>query len=310
MALADNLTAEKEALTALLESEYTAQNLRDNLLERLYYVRFLLGELSGSTITNYALEAGGNIESLVTNTQNIIGTESQTAPSSGVIVGGVSDAGNFKHFNLDSSGRVKLAAGTQNIGSITNVTGTVSLPADAATATNQTTEIGYVVNLDGNVTTISNNVIDLKSRLPASLGAKTAANSLSVTPASNATFTLSAESGFLTVRTQALTSTAQTIKTSNGSVMGWNFINVNSSAVYVKFYNALIANVTVGTTTPVLTVAVPAGSATNPGINMVTPDLVPFEVFSTAISFACVTGLADNSNTAPATAIHASVRYK
>ena len=185
-----------------------------------------------------------------------------------------------------------------------------SLPPDAATATNQTTEIGYVINLDGNVTTISNNVIDLKSRLPASLGAKTAANSLSVTPASNATFTLTAESGFLTVRTQTLTSMAQTIKTSNGSVMGWNFINVNTSAVYVKFYNALIADVAVGNTTPVLTVAVPAGSATNPGINMVTPDLVPFEVFSSAISFACVTGLADNSNTAPATAIHASVRYK
>jgi hypothetical protein len=142
------------------------------------------------------------------------------------------------------------------------------------------------------------------------IGVQLSSASLSITPASNATFTLTAESGYLTVQTQALTSTAQTIKTSSGSVMGWNFINVNSMAVYVKFYNALIANVTVGTTTPILTVAVPAGSATNPGINMVTPDLVPFEVFSTAISFACVTGLADNSNTAPATAIHASVRYK
>jgi hypothetical protein len=142
------------------------------------------------------------------------------------------------------------------------------------------------------------------------IGVQLSSASLSITPASNATFALTAESGYLTVRTQALTSTAQTIKTSSGSVMGWNFINVNSMAVYVKFYNALIANVTVGTTTPILTVAVPAGSSTNPGINMVTPDLVPFEVFSTAISFACVTGLADNSNTAPATAIHASVRYK
>ena len=146
-------------------------------------------------------------------------------------------------------------------------------------------------------------------KLP-TIGVQLSSASLSITPASNATFTLSAESGYLTVRTQALTSTAQTIKTSSGSVMGWNFINVNSMAVYVKFYNALIANVTVGTTTPILTVAVPAGSSTNPGINMVTPDLVPFEVFSTAISFACVTGLADNSNTAPTTAIHASVRYK
>lgn len=179
-----------------------------------------------------------------------------------------------------------------------------------ATAANQVIGNNYLLTISTSTATIGLDTTAIRAQLPASLGAKTAANSLSVTPASNATFTLTAESGFLTVRTQTLTSTAQTIKTSSGSVMGWNFINVNTSAVYVKFYNALIADVTVGGTTPVLTVAVPAGSATNPGINMVTPDLVPFEVFNTAISFACVTGLADNSNTAPATAIHASVRYK
>jgi hypothetical protein len=199
--------------------------------------------------------------------------------------------------------------------------GSAALPPNAATATNQTTTnnllspIGMDVNnLKSNVASIlpflGLDVTAIRALLPASLGAKTAANSLSVTPASNATFTLTAESGFLMVRTQALTNTAQTIKSSGGSVMAWNFININSVAVYIKFYNALIADVTVGTTTPMLTVAVPAGSATNPGINMLSPGLIPFEVFSSAISFACVTGLADNSNTAPATAIHASVRYK
>jgi hypothetical protein len=182
-------------------------------------------------------------------------------------------------------------------------------------------QVTSLAAIDGNVSNIKDNVaavlpyigLDtaaIRTQIPSSLGAKTAANSLSVTPASNATFTLTAESGFLMVRTQALTNTAQTIKSSGGSVMAWNFININSVAVYIKFYNALIADVTVGTTTPVLTVAVPAGSATNPGINMLSPGLIPFEVFSSAISFACVTGLADNSNTAPATAIHASVRYK
>ena len=197
----------------------------------------------------------------------------------------------------------------------------LTISTSTATAANQVTANNFLSPINSNVSNIKDNVANvlpfigldttaIRAQLPASLGAKTAANSLSVTPASNATFTLTAEAGFLTVRTQALTNTAQTIKSSSGSVMGWNFININSVAVYIKFYNALIADVTVGTTTPVLTVAVPAGSATNPGINMVTPDLVPFEVFSTAISFACVTGLADNSNTAPATAIHASVRYK
>jgi hypothetical protein len=275
-----------------------------------------------------------------------------------------------------------------------NSSNSQSLAPNAATATNQSTEIGYLLSVDTKITstnadlslvkttvaTINSNVSNIKdnvasvlpfigldttairAQLPTTLGPKTSSNSLavtlstdsivnsifsqigevteapttntvlarlktisdrlpavgvqaasaslSITPASNAVFTLAAEAGYLTTRTTVLTNAPQTIKTSAGSIMGWNFINVNTSAVYVKLYNALIGNVTVGATTPLLTIAVPAGSATNPGINMVTPDLVPFEVFSSAISFACVTGLADNSNTAPTTAIHASVRYK
>lgn len=69
MALADNLTAEKNNLIALLESEYTEQNLRDSLLERLYYVRFLLGELG----------SGGEVAASAAHVKHV---ESQlTAPS-------------------------------------------------------------------------------------------------------------------------------------------------------------------------------------------------------------------------------------
>ena len=121
--------------------------------------------------------------------------------------------------------------------------------------------------------------------------------------------TLLAESGYLTYRNTALTNTAVQVKASGGSVMGWNFINVNSVAVYVKFFN-LASNVTVGTSPVLLTQAVPGGSSSNPGINFLEAGLIPQEVFSAGISIACVTGLADNSNTAPTTPIHASVRYK
>jgi hypothetical protein len=48
MTLTDNLTTEKVALTALLEAEYSNQNLRGDLLERLFFIRFLLGEFVGS----------------------------------------------------------------------------------------------------------------------------------------------------------------------------------------------------------------------------------------------------------------------
>ena len=125
----------------------------------------------------------------------------------------------------------------------------------------------------------------------------------------NNSITLAAESGYLTYRNTVLTNAAVQVKASGGSVMGWNFINVNPVTVYVKFYN-LATGVTVGTSPILLTQAVPGGSASNPGINFLEAGLIPQEVFSTGISIACVTGLADNSTTAPTTPIHASVRYK
>jgi hypothetical protein len=125
----------------------------------------------------------------------------------------------------------------------------------------------------------------------------------------NNSLTLVAESGYLTYRNTALTNAAVQVKASGGSVMGWNFININSVTVYVKFYN-LATGVTVGTSPVLITQAVPGGSTSNPGINFLEASLIPQEVFSTGISIACVTGLADNSTTAPTTPIHASVRYK
>ena len=110
-------------------------------------------------------------------------------------------------------------------------------------------------------------------------------------------------------RNPTLTNTAVQVKASDGLVLGWNFINTNSVTVYVKFYD-LATNVTVGTSPVALTQAVPGGSASNSGINFLEVGLVPQEVFSEGISIACVTGLADNSTTAPITPIYAEVRYK
>lgn len=84
------------------------------------------------------------------------------------------------------------------------------------------------------------------------------------------------------------------VKTSAGQVFGYYIFNAAATTHYVKFYNATAANVTVGTTTPVLTLPVPAGAAANlmseTGI-----------AFSTAISVAATTGVADNDSGAPAT---------
>jgi hypothetical protein len=79
--------------------------------------------------------------------------------------------------------------------------GSAALPPNAATATNQTTTnnllspIGMDVNnLKSNVASIlpflGLDVTAIRALLPASLGAKTAANSLSITPASDAIFSV------------------------------------------------------------------------------------------------------------------------
>lgn len=60
MALSDYLTQEKNALTTLLTTEYPTENLREQLLTRLYFINSLLGENSGgggSTAPSFSITA-------------------------------------------------------------------------------------------------------------------------------------------------------------------------------------------------------------------------------------------------------------
>ena len=173
------------------------------------------------------------------------------------------------------------------------------LATGAATAANQvTTNTG----IDG--------LADQIGEVQASPTANTVLDRLKAIVTGLGSVTLASESGFLTYRNTALSNTAVAVKASAGSVMGWNFINPNTVPAYVKFFNLASGSVTVGTSAVVLTLIVPPGDGTTPGSRTLAPSLIPFETFSTAISMACVTGLADNNNSAPSTAINASVRYK
>jgi hypothetical protein len=87
--------------------------------------------------------------------------------------------------------------------------------------------------------------------------------------------------------------TEDEIKATAGKLYGWYLYNDGAAEAYVKFYNATAANVTVGTTTPTMTIPIPAGSASNiEWTNGVT--------FGTAICVAATTGVADNDTGAPA----------
>lgn len=105
-------------------------------------------------------------------------------------------------------------------------------------------------------------------------------------------------------RTLDADETEEDVKTSAGQIYGWYIYNDGAAEVYVKFYNATAANVTVGTTTPALTIPIPAGGASNIEFSHGIP-------FSTAISIAATTVVADNDATAPAAnQVVANILYK
>lgn len=80
------------------------------------------------------------------------------------------------------------------------------------------------------------------------------------------------------------------VKASAGSVYSINCTNAAAAVRYLKFYDKATAP-TVGTDTPVLTVAIPVGAFSL--------NLGGFP-FATGISYGIVTGAADNNTTAPA----------
>lgn len=61
----------------------------------------------------------------------------------------------------------------------------------------------------------------------------------------------------------ALTNTAQAIKASAGTLVGYYIYNPNNSVAYVQFYNTASGSVVIGTTAPLFMLTIPAASAAN-----------------------------------------------
>lgn len=99
--------------------------------------------------------------------------------------------------------------------------------------------------------------------------------------------------GLSIFRTLDADETEEDVKTSAGKLYGWYLYNDGAVEVYVKFYNATAANTTVGSTTPILTIPVPAGAAAN-------VEFTNGITFGTALCIAATTGVADADTAAPA----------
>lgn len=101
-------------------------------------------------------------------------------------------------------------------------------------------------------------------------------------------------------RSLDLDETEEEVKATAGTLYGGIVMNLSTSILYLKFYNATAANVTVGTTTPVLTIPIPLANSGDAS-GFILPIPAQGVAFSTAICVAATTGLADNSTGAPGT---------
>lgn len=99
-----------------------------------------------------------------------------------------------------------------------------------------------------------------------------------------------------------LVATAQVIKASAGNLYGYFLYNPEAAVTFVHFYNTAAASVTVGTTNPLFTIPIPAGSAAN----LTYPYPVSFSNAGWSIAATTTAG----GNTAPATGVSAVVWYK
>lgn len=98
--------------------------------------------------------------------------------------------------------------------------------------------------------------------------------------------------GLETFRSLDLDESEEAVKAAPGAVYGYYFYNANAALRYLKLYNATVTGTTVGTTTPLATFPLPPTSAGH----IAFPEGIRF---STAITAAATTGLADNDTGAP-----------
>lgn len=113
-----------------------------------------------------------------------------------------------------------------------------------------------------------------------------------------------ASGGLSFYKTLDLDETEEEVKAAAGQLYGFLFFNASASTRYLKVYNATAANVVVGTTVPDLTIPLPAGLPTGLVLTIGVQ-------FTTAITIAATTGIADNDSGAPgANDVSGFVLYK
>ena len=281
--------------------------------------------VDGSGVTQ---PVSGTVTANLGATDNAVLDNIDTNTDYGQQVGGGTEA---------SALRVTLANNSTGVlsvddgGSSLTVDGTVAVTG-VSTAANQSTIIGHVDGIESLLTTIDTDTSSMNTDLGTVAGAVSGSEMqvdvvAALPSGSNAIGKLAANSGVdigdvdvtsisagsnlvgdvgISVRTSGGTTLYKNIdvdesedqvKGSAGQIYWIHAINLAATPIYLKFYNATAASVTVGTTVPDLTFPVPSAGTTNgAGFNISIPNGI---AFGAAITIAGTTGVADNNSGAP-----------
>jgi hypothetical protein len=232
-------------------------------------------------------------------------TTSKHVLTGGVYVSGgrtITD-GDTAPISLDVNGHTITSAHGASVALADGISNTVNLLVDHDDAFLATANVNYWFNgstwdrakgdaTDGLLVNLgSNNDVTVSGTVTANLSATDNAVLDSIQAAAEKSSTL--------YKNLDVDESEDQIKGTAGKIHWIHAINLTASPLYLKFYNATAASVTVGTTTPDLTFPVPTAGDTN-GAGFTLPIPVGGIDFTTAITVACTTGLADNDSGAPA----------
>lgn len=176
---------------------------------------------------------------------------------------------------------------------------TSALPSGAATAANQSTMIGHVDGIEGLLTTMD---ADTSTLAGAVSGSEMQVDVVAALPTGS---NVIGDVGLAGSRTSGGTTpyrnvdvdeSEDEVKGTAGQVYWLHAVNLTAAVLYLHIYNATAASVTVGTTTPTLTFALPTQGDTNgAGFNFSVPNGI---AFGTAITVACTTTVGGSSGPA------------
>jgi hypothetical protein len=217
--------------------------------------------------------------------------DTTTVPSTMVLVGGESNdaTAQFNPIPLGAAGRSVIIEGVAS-GTAVPISGSITAAGsltnnNAAPSTNNQGVLPAIANVADPAWTEGDQVL-----LSETLGGK-----LRVTNEPHS------QGGLLIKSASGLTNTAVAIKASAGQIYGWFLDNTeNTATTFFQIYNIASGSVTVGTSTPVMSFAVPGGGSANVMNAMGI-------AFGTAISIAATTGY--SNGTAPANTVTFNVFY-